>query len=440
MMDREESDAMRSSPGGRRLSALVVTLLLATTARAQPPAQTPVHPPAAGTAASSLGAATASPFGHVARVPSIGVHDVWIPDALFGHSLLFDGDTGAMLGTIDTGATLSPKPPLYSDDRHEFYSVDIDYSRGRRGERTDYVSIYDASSLDVVGEVVLPTHTSESAASLAYAALLDGGRFLATFNQFPAASVSITDLVERRFVGEIVTSGCAGIYPMGARRFGMLCADGTMLEVSLALDGSKRAMRSTERFFDVLEDPVMMGGGRLDRRWLFVSYRGRVFEVDFSTRDVPKVSSWWLGDDADRDAGWRPGGRQLVAVHASTGRLYVCFHQGGPGTHKDPGPEVWVFDVANRKRVARFEMPNFDAAFLATTLGLEEGGVLEMLLGVVLPGGGADTIAVTQDTRPLLFVRNSRIGSIAVLDALSGEHLRNLTEVGLAGMRLEVPR
>lgn len=382
----------------------------------------------------------AEALGQVARVPAIGDHAVWVADVMFGHSLLFDGDTGRVLGTIDAGTTLSPKPPLFAEEREEFYSVEIDYSRGRRGERTDYVTIYDAHRLDVIGEVVLPTRTSESAASLGYAALLDGARFLATFNQFPAASVSIVDLVERRFVGEIVTSGCAGIYPTGARSFAMLCGDGSMLAVELDGEGGKRAMRSTERFFDVLEDPVMMAGGRWDRRWLFVSFEGRAFEIDFAAPDTPRVETWWLASEAERRDGWRPGGRQHVAVHAASGHLYVVLHRGGPGTHKDPGPEVWVFDAATRQRIARFEMPNFTAAFLSGTLGLGEGGVLGLLLDLLLPGGGADTIAVSQDAAPVLFARNSRLGAVAVLDARSGDHLRNLTEAGLAGMRLEVPR
>jgi methylamine dehydrogenase heavy chain len=408
------------------VASLGAASLLAASAQGQPP-----DAPAAG---------TAEPLGRVASLPSIGEHAVWVADVILGHSLLFDGDTGEMLGTIDAGVTLSPKPPLYGEERGEFYSVDIDYSRGRRGDRIDYVTIYDASRLDAVGEVMLPTRTSESAASLAYAALLDGGRFLATFNQFPATSVSIVDLAERRFVEEIVTSGCAGIYPTGARSFAMLCGDGSMLVVELDARGAKRSLHETGHFFDVLEDPVMMAGGRLDRRWLFVSYAGRVYEIDFAQVDAPVIRSWWLSTESERSQGWRPGGRQHVAVHEASGRLYVVFHQGGPGTHKDPGPEVWVFDASTRTRVDRFEMPNFTATFLGDTLGLEEGGVLRLLLGTLLPDEGADTIAVTKDPAPLLFARNSRLGSVAVLDARSGEHLRDLTEVGLAGMRLEVPR
>ena len=373
----------------------------------------------------------------VARLPAVGDHWVWVPDIILAHSLLFDGDSGDVLGTIDGGTTISPKPPLYARDRGEFYSVEIHYARGRRGARTDVVTIYDEQTLAVTGEVVLPTRTSESAGSFGYAALLDGARFLATYNQFPTTSVSITDLASRAFVDEIVVAGCAGIYPTGARSFGMLCGDGTMLAVTLDETGHRQSMVATERFFDAVLDPVMMAGGRHGDRWLFVSFLGTAHEIDFGTTP-PTPSAWPLLDESERSAGWRPGGRQLTAVHHASGRLFVIFHQGGAGSHKDAGPEVWVYDIAKRQRVDRFEMPNFTAAFLGTTLALEPGSFAAWLLNL-LPDEGADTITVSQDAAPLLFARSSERGSIAVLDARTGEHLRDLTEAGLAGMRLEVP-
>jgi methylamine dehydrogenase heavy chain len=376
--------------------------------------------------------------GAVATLPAVGVHWVWVPDALLAHSLLFDGDSGEVLATIDAGTTISPKPPLYSESRREFYSVEIDYARGRRGARTDFVTIYDAETLEVSGEIVLPTRTGESAASLGYAELLDGDRFLATFNQFPNTTVSISDLDARAFVGEIPITGCAGIFPTGERSFATLCGDGTVFAVTLDESGHVRSSESSARFFDVVDDAVMMSGGRVGDRWVFVSFHGKAHEVDFSS-SPPAVRSWPMVDEAQRSAGWRPGGRQLLDVHAASQRLYVAFHKGGAGSHKDPGPEVWVFDLAGQKRVARIELPNFTSAFLSGVLDLPDDGFGRWLLDSVLPDEGADTIAVTQDDAPLLFARNSEVGSVAVIDARTGKHLRSFAEAGLAGMRLEVP-
>ena len=375
----------------------------------------------------------------VATLPPIGVHSVWVPDRLLQHSVLFDGDTGHVLGMVDSGVAVTPKPPLLSRARGEIYSVDIVYSRGKRGNRLDVVSIYDAKTLKPIGEVLLPTKTGESNASLAYTALLDGGRFLLVFNQFPNTSASVVDLQARRFVGEIPLAGCAGIYPAGERRFATLCGDGTVGQVDLDAEGHKAGLNWSDRFFDAVKDPVMMSAGRDAQRWFFVSFEGKVREVDFSG-SAPRVArSWSLVGEGDRKAGWRVGGLQHVALHGASGRLFVVVHRGGPGSHKDPGPEIWVYDLSRRTRVDRFKVPNLAGAFLGPLLGAEPGGFLDRLFRIVVPNQGAHTIAVTQDASPLLFVRNADVGVVGVLDARTGATLRMLGEAGFSGPTLEVP-
>ena len=377
--------------------------------------------------------------GGVATLPPLGAHLVWVPDRLFGHSLLFDGDTGKVLGSIDAGAVLTPKPPLYARGRGEIYSVDTAYSRGRRGERVDFVTIYDPVSLAVRGEILLPTRTAESNASLAYAELLDGEAFLAAFNQFPTTSVSIVDLAARSFVAEIPLAGCAGIYPVSEGRFATLCGDGTVIAVSLDAAGRKAGLAHSAPFFDAVTDPVAMAAARSGPRWWFVSFAGRVHELDFSGKEPGLAASWSLLDEADQAAGWRPGGLQHVALHRGSGRLYTVMHQGGPGSHKEAGPEIWVYDVEKQARVARFPVPNLAAAFLGVNLGAEAGSMLRRVLEWVIPNQGVQSIAVTQDEAPLLFARHGELGAVAVLDAASGSHLRDLEEAGLAGPTLAVP-
>jgi hypothetical protein len=84
-------------------------------------------------------------------------------------------------------------------------------------------------------------------------------------------------------------------------------------------------------------------------------------------------------------------------------------------------------------------MPNLTAAFLLATLRVDTDGALAWLLERVLPNQGVHTIAVTRGDAPLLFARNAELGAMAVLDARTGEHLRNVAELGLAGPTLEVP-
>ena len=372
----------------------------------------------------------------VATLPPLADHWVWVNDRLIMHSILFDGDSGEVLGMIDSPSILTPKLPMLSRSRGEIYSADIAYSRGTRGERVDFISIYDAETLAYVDEVVVPTDFGTSNASYPYNALI-GDRFVGVFNQFPNASISIVDVQTRQFVDEIVITGCAGVYPVDERRLATLCGNGSVLAITLDEAGRKAGLVSSKPFFDVVEDPVFMAAGWDGRAWVFVSFAGEVHRVDFSAA-VPLAEPPWSllarGDD-----GWRPGGLQHVAVHAGLGRLYVVMHEGGPGSHKDAGPEVWSFDLAEKKRLQRIEPPNLTAAFLAGMAGLPTEGFVYSLLEWLLPSDGVHTLVVSQDEAPLLFMRNGMLGAVAVVDARSGDTLRILTEAGLTGPTLAVP-
>jgi methylamine dehydrogenase heavy chain len=413
---------MHCKPAAAFAGSLVVSLCLALLSAALP--------------ASSLESESA---GAVATLPPIGAHWVWVPDRLFEHSLLFDGDRSEVMATIDSNASLTPKVPLLARSRNEIYSVDIDYARGRRGTRTDYVTIYDATTLAVTGEVVLPHPTSESNTSLAHVALLDDDRFLLAFSQFPNATVSVVDVAARAVVAAVPVAGCAGIYPAGPLRFATLCGDGSIVMTELTRAGRPARTARSAAFFDVVTDPISMAGARIGASWVFVSFAGLVYEVDLSGVE-PKVGTpWSLVDDAEQRAEWRPGGLQPVALHQTSGRLFVVMHQGGAGTHKDPGSEIWVYELAQQDRIAKISLPNLTADFLGPMLGIEAGGFVSWMLRTLTPNPGAHTIAISQDEDPLLFVRNAELGVVAVIDPGTGSPLRTLNEVGLSGPTLGVP-
>ncbi len=373
------------------------------------------------------------------QIPPGGEHRVWVTDRIWQRSALFDGDSGKMLGMVDSSSvTVTPKLPMHARRRGEVYTADIAYSRGRRGERIDFITIYDDRTLSVTGEIVLPPHTGDANTSIAYAALLDGERFLATFNQFPYASVSISDLEARRFVGDVVITGCAGVFPTGERRFATLCDDGTTTVVELDNAGHGRVVAHSARFFDPVEDPVTMAGVRSGTRWLFASFEGNAHVIDFAS-DPPAVApSWSLFSDADRSDRWRVGGFQHLAWHAASERLYSIVHQGERGSHKAPGPEIRVYDTAKRQQIARFALPSFMTAYVAPRLGVTSGGWFHRSLQRWISSDGAHSLLVTQDAAPLLFVRNAEVGVVVVLDARTGEHLRNIDEVGIAGPTMGV--
>jgi methylamine dehydrogenase heavy chain len=378
--------------------------------------------------------------GKVAVLPATpSAHWVWIPDRILRHATLFDGDTGKALGTLDGTFSLSGPPPLFSPKRGEIYIVDQVYARGHRGERKDYVTIYDATTLMVRGEVEIPPRSSGIGHGYAVAAVLDDQRFLVVFNQDPANSVSIVDLETRQFVDEIVIGGCALVYPTGGSQFGTLCGNGTAIEVELDASGHQARATRSARFFDTVEDPLTEKGVRDGATWLFASFEGKLQAVDFAGAQPVAAPAWPLFTDAERKATWRIGGMQHLALHRATHRLYSLVHKGGPGSHKAPGSAVWVYDVAQQKRVQEIAVPGLLPSFLRPLLELERDGWGDWLLRRVLPNPGAHSIAVTQDAQPLLFVRHDEIGAVAVLDAVSGATLREIAEVGISGPLLIVP-
>jgi len=374
----------------------------------------------------------------VATLPPPGDHWVWVPDRLLGHSLLYDGDSGTVLGMVDSPLQLTPQPPILSSERNEIYSVDVGYTRGNRGERTDFLTIYDLETLAYKDEIVFPTRAATGNTSIGYSSAI-GARFIGVFNQFPATSVSILDLESRSFVEEIGVSGCSGIYAIDELRFATLCGDGTATVVELTDEGRKSNLIRSEKFFDTLEDPVFTSAGRIGSRWIFVSFGGMVHTVDFSAK-TPKVSpSWSLLGEPGGSSEWRPGGLQLVAIHAASERLFVVMHEGGPGSHKDAGPQIWSFDLTTKRRIGRIEPPSLTATFLGGMLGIPTDSFSFTLLEWILPADAVHSIAISQDAAPILFMRNAELGAIGIVDPDDGQAVRILGEAGLFGPTLGIP-
>lgn len=378
--------------------------------------------------------------GRVLRLPArVSPHWLWVPDRLFRHSVLFDGDTGEMLGALDSGAQISPKAPHWSRTRGEIYTVDTIYSKGHRGIRKDYFVVYDARTLDVVADVEIPPRSMDTGTGIALFGMLDGDRFGVILNHSPGASVTVVDVERRRVAAEIQTQGCAGVFPAGARRFGMLCGDGTATTVHLTETGSLDHRASSAPFFQPITDPVTEKGARDGSTWRFVSFEGQLHPIDFGG-DAPAPSTPWpLFTRAEKADGWRVGGAQHVAYHRGTQRLYTIVHQGGPGSHKDPGTEIWVYDVQQQRKVEAFQTPNLIAAFLGPQAGFAPDGTLGKVVNFLMPNLGVHSIAVTQDEAPLLFYRHADLGAVGVMDARSGAHLRDIDEAGLSGTLLVVP-
>ncbi len=83
---------------------------------------------------------------------------------------------------------------------------------------------------------------------------------------------------------------------------------------------------------------------------------------------------------------------------------------GGQETRKDPGEQIWIYDINQRQRINTLTTKH--------AVGL---------------------IEVTQDDQPLLFTADVARNAIDVYDAASGEFLRSVEQIGYTPTGLETP-
>ncbi|MEM7707998.1 MAG: amine dehydrogenase large subunit [Pseudomonadota bacterium] len=329
------------------------------------------------------------------------VHDATFFHMLDGRQYVIDADAETLpeqvKGMFNSSfiATVNQ-----SSVRPEMYVAETYYTRGSRGTRTDVLTIYDKRTLEPVDEVILPNNNRYSGMPNQYAhTLIDNERLVLIFNLNPATSLSVVDLEERKYLGEIPIPGCSLAFPTGERGFTSICAGGDMYSVQLNADGTMASSARTESFNDIDNNPLFEKPAMVGSTAYFPTFLGDMVEVDLSGPAAMVGERWSLrqGDDD----GWRPGG-MTYALSDAEGQLYVLAHPAGyDGSHKDPGIEVWLYDPATRKRTARHPLK---------TPGL--------------------SIALTRDAEaPLMIVTNIEMG-LDVYDAKSGKYLRTVTGFG----------
>lgn len=245
---------------------------------------------------------------------------------------------------------------LISDTRPEIYVADTVWSRGVRGTRTDFITIYDKATLNVLGEIVLPGIKRALITSMeGLSTFTDNQRMELVFNFTPASSVTVVDLVNRKVISEVEIPGCSLVYPSGTRGFSTLCSNGSLLTVRLDSNGAV-AGRSESKAFNPLDtDPLFTGTALVNGVRYFPSLHGRVQPIDMRGEEVKVLPDWQLVDAADAAKQWRPAGWQLAAGDEHL--LYVLMQaHAHEGSHKDASNEVWVFDPETKTRVKRFKL------------------------------------------------------------------------------------
>jgi methylamine dehydrogenase heavy chain len=368
--------------------------------QAQPATSAPPPPTAAAAAAA---AAVTPEVSDVATLPPAGPHRLWLEDPFGGSVQVIDGDTGSVLATI-AGASLSS----YAADASQrtVYVAESIWSKGNRGVRQDMVTVYDGASLKPQAEIPLPSR-AYVANTPALFALSPGGARAYVYNMQPASSMVVVDLAGRRVLRTVDTPGCALAFVWGDDGFSSLCGDGSLATVTTG--GAKPTLTRSAPFFDAERDPVFeqSPSDSATGQSLFVTYSGMIHPVRLGM--TPRFAAPWSLQEAgglaaaslaDGSLAWRPGGHTPMALHRSTGKLYVLMHPGEPWSQQKAGTELWVVDTQLRKVVRRMELQS-----------------------------PAEAVAISQDAQPLLYLIDEKHG-LSIRDAGTLNELRSVEDVG----------
>ncbi|CAB3899396.1 amine dehydrogenase large subunit [Achromobacter denitrificans] len=325
------------------------------------------------------------------RLPPATPHRLYVMDAVFNHLVdsrvnIYDGDTMKFLGLVP--ASFNGHMTVSADGK-DIYVMTTYYERLNRGKRTDLIEAWDAETLTPKYEVPIPKKRAQALNYRNYLQQSTDGGLLFVQNATPASSVTVVDLKARQFTDEVTAAaGCWSIIvlPSRPRSFASICGDGALLTVDLDAAGKPSGQQRSQPMFDPEKDPVFTHTENLGNTFYFVSYNGNVYSADFSGPQAAFGQRWSLLDASGKDRGWRPGGYNLLAVNQATKRLYVGMHpDGAEGTHKTPAAEIWVYDLATHKRVAR------------------------------VPGRNALSMSVSQDDQPRLYTLDG--GNVNIYDA-----------------------
>jgi methylamine dehydrogenase heavy chain len=360
-----------------------------------------------------------SPTGAVtipqAEVPSVGTLDGVGPHWVFVNrgggmdgTRIFDGDTGKMKGMVNMYGQDSF---AFDPQGRNFYVAQTTWTKVDRGTRQDMLLAYDVHSLKLAAEVAIPGRMLIGSRTHNLVITSDGKKAL-VYNMQPSSSVNVVDLDKGTFEQKIELPGCATMLTNRLGGFSALCSNGTM--VTVAMDGSKPSLTRSKAFFSATADPIY-DTSILDPKTgeaTLLSYSGLITPVSLGAE--PKIGSSWSIQQAafmrkasytPMDVNWMPGGRQPIAVHFATGRIYVLMHMGEYWSEYTGAEEIWVLDAHTHKLIGRHALSD-DAG-----------------------KGKLVNIAVSQDSDPQVYVSGDG-SKTYVLDAQTLEKKRTIDNSG----------
>jgi methylamine dehydrogenase heavy chain len=358
---------------------------------------------------------------------------VWVIDGIgdFSESRLFDSASGQMLGMLSTGYW-SGGLVLPSHGR-ELYAMQSHFTRSTRGERTDIVAIYDPKTLLPTGEIEIPPRRMTALTLKGLSSLTADNRFLIIQNFTPAQSASVVDLLNHRFVTEVNTPGCTGVYARSAEGFASLCGNGSLFWVDLGPSGEVLEKGYLEPFFDPHTDPVSTDAVRLDNHWLFASHEGYIYPVNMMDKVPSPAPRWNFLTDQERKDGWRFGGFNHMAIHAPSRRLFMLMQDGGEDSYEEPASEIWVFDIDTRARLSRFELAHM-------TMGIEvsneaEPHIITSAIAFPIPDWSVALLALFGYEKSLTEIA---VFSLDIYTASDGKLQRTISGVSSAPTLLQI--
>lgn len=306
----------------------------------------------------------------VAKLPPANPHRLYLSDLALHHIVdgrvhIVDGDSFRFLGMISTGLF---GITALGHDSSEMLVATTYYEKRNRGKRFDQFEVYDTATLTLKSEVEIPAKHAQALPYKGTVAPSIDGRFAFIQNATPLSSVTVIDRKANRVSAEVPTLGCWIILPAASNshRFSTLCGDGSIITATLNEAGDQATQQRSAKLFDAEKDALFVQGEHIGDSYYFVSFLGNVHVINLGGETAQTVATWSLLNDEDKQGNWRPGGYQILALHAASKRLYVAMHDGGKeGSHKNAAKEIWAYDIESKQRIAR--VPGSNAIALAVT-------------------------------------------------------------------------
>ncbi len=313
-----------------------------------------------------------------------------------------DGNTGAYLGTIDTGLLPVPMP---SPKDGTLYIADTRYALFSRWNRDDFIAIYDPVQLAPKEEKVIdiPNTRSGAMSHIGGSSVSNDGRYAFSYQFAPANAVVIVDLEQQKHLGTIEVAGCWYAYPAGERRFASRCRNGTIVVVTFDEAGKEVSRVESKQIHDPVEDPTNNNAAydQLTGQMYLVSYTGKAFHVDLSGAEPKIGESFSLTTDEERKDRWLPGGWQPADFHTQSGQLFVLMDRRAKWTAISESRHIWVFDTKTKKRVQSIDLAHEAAC-----------------------------VAVDRADKPYVYALSSHGRSLDIYDVESGRLLFSQDELG----------